>query len=70
MFGTNLIYKSDMKIIRKLSRFFYPFFHVTSMLVGESCCVVLWQTEHRTCEYLVRFSVLFGTLPTCFVFLF
>ena len=36
-----------------------------SVLIGESRCVVLSQREHRTCEYLVRFSVLFGSLSTC-----
>ena len=25
------------------------------VLIGESYCIVLWQGEHRTCEYLVRF---------------
>ena len=42
---------------------------MTSVLIGESCCVALWQREHRTCEYLVRFSVLFGSLPMFCIFI-
>ena len=40
---------------------------MTSVLIGESCCVVLRQKEHRTCEYLVRFfsSIWLSTYMFC-----